>query len=222
MSLAARFARLRQAHQPAPQPVAAQPIVAQPIVAQPIVAQPAAPQPVRIQRPARQLPAHLAGNIQPGAQEAKRDYRRIAHASNFLITINGNISWRTIADLPTRTKVYNEYSDAIEALSAGLTDGSLLKAHPGDRGKQAPAPKLTKFDSRIEVSNKNGWLHAHCIATYDSRIHVDLAKMKAEVSRYMPSSQKVYVNVRHFQDVSEIIQAYVNKQSTHSAVVPRG
>jgi len=211
MSLASRFARLRQAAQQ------------QPDIPQVAAVQPAAPiQPaaVPVQRRQRDLPAHLMGDLRPGAvAEAKKDYRRLAHSSNFLITINGNISWRKISDVPTRTKVYNEYSDALEALSAGMTDGSLLKLHPGDVGKNLPRPRLTKFDSRIEVSNKNGWLHAHAIATYNGRIHVDLAKMKAEMQSHMPSSQKVYVNVRHFQDVSEIMQAYVNKQSTHSAVV---
>ena len=144
-------------------------------------------------------------------KQPKQYEKKTSQTSNFIITINPNISYRSLQP----DQVVNSTKALIAAcknLEINLSNGNLLKDFPSN--SQYKMPKLTKFEFAIERGEQNGFVHAHIIAMFSSYTQLRLGVMKDFINSMMSKYSKgCYVNVVNFKDTTATIQNYIKKHS---------
>lgn len=145
-------------------------------------------------------------------QKPPKQYeKKTNQTSNFIITINPNISYRSL-DKEQLIKASKSLIASCKNLEINFINGKLLKDFPSN--SQYKTPKLTKFDFAIERGEKNGFLHAHIIVMFDGYTQLRLGVMKEFINSMMSKYSKgCYVNVVNFKDTTTTIENYIKKHA---------
>ena len=154
-------------------------------------------------------------NTNPGRKaksKANIDYKQAANNSNFLITINPNISYRALDTDAKRIEIATKLKNISEFLKIKLSQGVLCKPKGvGSKTKWRP-PALISFHSEIEQGQMKGFLHIHCLVKFNGTCHIDLANLNRLLKHAF--NRAVHCQVKFYQDSSIALQAYLKK--THA------
>jgi hypothetical protein len=142
------------------------------------------------------------------------EVKQARNASNFLITVNPNVSINTL-DTQGRKDVYRALLSAGEGMRAEIEKNNLVKPRGLPRiGFQAPAIK--KFESSVEIGSEKGFLHLHILISFDGECHIDLQPtinyFFQWLKRWREKPSEIYVNVRYYTDLAAVMVAYLAKQ----------
>lgn len=157
-----------------------------------------------------EIPAQVleAGDFNKNKPKSKTQESK---KSNFLITANPNISWRSLTDPQKKVSVAKKLIAFGKNLEVNLRNHKLLKdfATPGYKH-----PQVTDYRFSIETGGQNGFIHLHAIAMFDGYTQLRLPVLKEFLDRCMGSdSAGGYVNVQAFKDTKKTIDEYVAKHA---------
>lgn len=154
------------------------------------------------------IPDRFKNNATGEKKNAKKTFRKIADKSNFLITINPNISFKTLPDNATKKAVAKKLLSAGKHIRAKLSNGIFCKPK-GMRTPDYKHPALIKYKKELEMGGKKGFIHMHIIASFDGVCHIDLSKLRDYVRGHF--GRNVHLQVKYFQNTQTAMEAYIEK-----------
>lgn len=144
----------------------------------------------------------------PGPTPKKKE-RKTDGTSNFLITCNPNISYRTVQTAEAKKAVARKLIAFGQNLGLNIRNHKLMKEM-----MNKPYPNVVKYEFALEQGNKQGFLHIHAIVMLDGYCQLRLPEMKKFLDRCMaPESNGGMVNVVPFKDTAATIAKYVKKHA---------
>jgi len=133
--------------------------------------------------------------------------------SNFLITVNPNVSYKLTDSQELRAELYRKLRAAMNRLGSGFHTKELLKPFPVM--SQALGSTVKQYEFNIEIGNNKGFMHVHSILLLEGKAHIDVKKctelLDAELKGYHEAGQHCYINVKAFRDQKAVINAYIHK-----------
>lgn len=146
-----------------------------------------------------------------GVQKRSAQVERKAATSNFLITINPNVSYKNLTP-ETRMALAKRLRDVSVAFMQHLKAGRFIK---GKGEKLTQKPNAVNAQTRLEIGGTSGFLHTHNIVSFDGVCHIDLVEARKWLNKELASvtgGKSVHFNVASFTDTQKIMAAYISKQ----------
>jgi hypothetical protein len=142
-------------------------------------------------------------------------YIHMDNKSNFLITMNTNISYKDL-DQEGRINLYRRTEAVMTEFGEKCKSGEFLKKF-GVTNHGPMKAEVTKFDFSIEIGNQKGFMHAHSILCVEEKCHINISAAQkfvhdAYVDIHGPNVKGAYLNIRPFRDTQSVINAYLQKQ----------
>lgn len=160
---------------------------------------------------ANTFPDEIKNFTQPNVK-TREQKRKIP--SNFMITINSNISHSKLQDTNTRIYLSKKLASCCENIKHNLANGNLLYEH-----MDQPLAKLIMFKYSLEIGTKKGFLHAHAICSFNGWCQIKLPALKSLCNTIMsPDSNGCFTHVQAFKDNKAMIESYISKHNSEEFV----
>ena len=131
----------------------------------------------------------------------------VTRHTHFLITINNNISYRTLDTRDKRVALGRKLLEVSDRIKQCFERKQLLSKY-GNK----PLPNLLSMEPSIQVGRQSGHVHVHILAKFDNNVKIDLPLMrvflKHEFGGHVP-----HVNVKQFKDNAAIVRAYAERDA---------
>jgi len=117
----------------------------------------------------------LTYNDQGFTKVNKKDgsYKKSAAKSAFVITINPNISHRTLTDINDRKRIFIQLTKISNELEANFRAGRLLKEKPKVSYVDGKPPTLDKYKCVPEIGKQNGFIHLQGVVSFNGTTMID-------------------------------------------------
>jgi hypothetical protein len=175
--------------------------------------------PVQMNNEAKsKAPSHILNFKGPGTVIAdKQSVKDSAQSSNFLITVNPNVSYKIAVSDQQKTDLYQSLDKAMKRLGSGFQTRELLQPFPAVN-QQAVSCNVKQYDFHVEYGNKAGFMHSHAVLLLDGKCHVNLKKCRAmldeEFAAYHQAGEHVHLDIKAFKDQKAVIDAYLRKSQS--------
>ncbi len=107
------------------------------------------------------------------ANKKDGNYKKSAAKSAFVITINPNISHRTLTDINDRRRIFIQLTKLSNELEANFRAGRLLKEKPKVSYVDGKPPTLDKYKCVPEIGKKNGFIHLQGVVSFNGTTMID-------------------------------------------------
>ena len=114
------------------------------------------------------------------------NYKKSAAKSGFVITINPNISHRTLTDINDRKRIFIQLTKLSNELEANFKQGMLLKEKPKVPFVNGKPPPVDKFQCVPEIGKQNGFIHLQGVVVFNGTTYIDLEAVR-EMIRNSPN-----------------------------------
>lgn len=160
----------------------------------------------------REIPSHIK-NFQPKQKHLNKSYTDAREKSNFLITVNTNISYNQLSE-DARETLYFKLEDFMNELEGKFRSGDLLKVFGnGVQGRSDAG--VEKYEFGIEYGSQKSLLHSHAILILNKKCHIDLKNANEYLEEFFSDvhekGKKPYLNVRNFVDAQKMVETYITK-----------
>jgi hypothetical protein len=157
-----------------------------------------------------------------GSAKPDMNTKKIGSMSNFFITINYNVSERTLDTEEKLREIARRYLMLGEEIKGRFLAGDLLRP----RGKLSPewrAPAMKRFTTKLEKGSSKGFIHMHIIVSFEGMTHIQIEALKDFIatSKNKAGERCPYVSVKYFQDVQATMEAYLGKPSNSEPPQPQ-
>ncbi len=133
----------------------------------------------------------------------------IAKHSNFIVTINPNISTKKTPTPDARRTLGARLLQLNDAIKTQFSQGLLLNQR-GAKSADWVCPPLESYQPSLEISSKNGWIHSHATVTFNGEVHINLAALRSFIKEsYFPNG--FHLDIKYYKDTAKIVNFYVNK-----------
>jgi hypothetical protein len=132
--------------------------------------------------------------------------RAVTRTSNFIITANPNVSYRTLTNPQDKIKFAKKLIAFCKNVQHNLANHKLLKEFTTAGYK---FPNLTRFEFAIESGDRNGFIHAHMMVMFDGYCQLRLPILTELLNHSMGTTG--YINVQSFNDTTKLVSQYVAK-----------
>ena len=158
-------------------------------------------------------------NFEPGKLTKKKPkdsskYIKEVKKSNFLISINPNISHRATPTPELRKQLALGIQAVANEINKRFSAGEWLKPMKKTT-TEWKAPPLESYKAKLEIGSQIGFLHVHILASFDGTCHVDLTQLREFLNGVF--KRKVHVQAKFFQNAALALEKYVEKTQTTSS-----
>lgn len=142
-------------------------------------------------------------------------YKKAAAKSAFIITINPNISHRTLTDINDRRRIFIQLTKLSNELEANFRAGRLLKEKPKVSYVNGKPPTLEKYKCVPEIGKQNGFIHLQGVVSFNGTTMIDTDAAR-EMVRKSPNgfgdTRQCKVHFRWFSaNNEETMLKYIDK-----------
>ena len=101
-------------------------------------------------------------------------YKKAAAKSGFVITINPNISHKTLTTPESRKALFVQLTKLSRELEANFRAGKLLKEKPKSPYENGVPPTIDKYKCNPEIGKAIGFMHLQGVVTFNGTTYIDL------------------------------------------------
>lgn len=146
---------------------------------------------------------------------SKSEYmKKISRASNFILTVNPNISYRSLIINEERKRVVlsglQELGNELEYFFENGSNWNMVSIEKKDIN-------LINYQYSIEQGKLKGFVHLHGLIQFDDRVIMDLPKLKKFVTSYLKQTgvvldnRNIIVQLKYYKDTTAIVKKYLEK-----------
>lgn len=149
--------------------------------------------------------------------KSKGDYKQKAAKSSFLLTVNTNISTKSLNTPDLRKASSIKLLRSLEHIKQQINNGQWLKPRPNTNLENWVRPEVELFEPKLEIGGKMKRLHCHCIIILTGSALIKLDELR----KYMNDQfNKPHIDLKYVQTNSlDVLKSYVDKQRT--STMPR-
>lgn len=140
----------------------------------------------------------------------KKTKKRVGdQKSTFIITINPNVSYKTLKTKEDRIKYIERFEKIINVVKGLFKDKTLLKKFHNNNICEDP---VETFEYAIEMGKKTGFIHAHILLSLKCPAHIDQTNLRDLVCAWRGDNKKCHINIRFIYNPLDAVNQYINKE----------
>lgn len=156
------------------------------------------------------VPESIVNGTAPAVKiKPKKTSTSISKHSNFIVTINPNISEKQTDTPEARRELGGKLLKINAMIKERFQKCELLKKR-GSSGDDWKCPVLEDYKTQLEQSEDKGWIHSHALVSFAGEVHIDVNSARAMIKEMFPNG--FHFDVKYFRDTKKIVEHYVGKQ----------